>query len=599
MAQEKSAAGRGLTEAGSPAIIVFPACAPGEGLGHIRRAVQVVQAAGGRGFLFLGKRARKDRPELRSLLDGLDPARVISDPAAIPAASLAVFDSRRTEAALQAALARRVFTVGLDEGGAGRAQFHFLIDTLPMIASREPANTRALPVRRPDVPDRAGTVSFRRVLVSMGGEDAADLSGRILALLLGAGGFAPQALTVIQGPLFGRRQWPEGVNVIRNCPGVESVIDGFDLLVTHFGLSAYEALLRGVPVILCNPTAYHRRLSRADGLPEIGVGRPHPGRLAYWLKRPEALRAALTRFQGRKQGLDVFSERIIRLVPQGCPVCPVCGRAGGRALERFPQKTYFRCAGCGILRLVFWGAKKTYAGDYFGAEYRRQYGRSYLEDFDHIRTLGLGRLDRMAAVLRRRRPAVRLEGLSLLDVGAAYGPFLAAASSRGLTVTGFDIAAAAAAYVREQLGLACLEGDFMTEPIGVRLREKSFDIISMWYVLEHFTRVGDVLRKVNRLLKPGGLLALGTPSQAGISRRRNRRAFLEQSPADHFTIWSPGTASRALGRFGFRVMLSRVTGHHPERFGLGRGGKVLEAVSRLCGLGDTFEAYAVKERDCD
>jgi hypothetical protein len=47
----------------------------------------------------------------------------------------------------------------------------------------------------------------------------------------------------------------------------------------------------------------------------------------------------------------------------------------------------------------------------------------------------------------------------------------------------------------------------------------------------------------------------------------------------------------------------RVTGHHPERFPgivgrLGRSGRlgrtVVLAASRLAGLGDTFEAYAMR-----
>jgi hypothetical protein len=61
-----------------------------------------------------------------------------------------------------------------------------------------------------------------------------------------------------------------------------------------------------------------------------------------------------------------------------------------------------------------------------------------------------------------------------------------------------------------------------------------------------------------------------------------------------------------LSRYGFRLARVRVTGHHPERFpGAGRlpaGSARLRAAaaaSRLLGLGDTFEAYAIKVRDTD
>jgi predicted TPR repeat methyltransferase len=124
----------------------------------------------------------------------------------------------------------------------------------------------------------------------------------------------------------------------------------------------------------------------------------------------------------------------------------------------------------------------------------------------------------------------------------------------------------------------------------------------MWYVIEHLARLREVLVKVNLLLKPGGLFAFSTPSAAGISFRKNRGLFLEKSPADHFTLWTARILRKALARFGFRVRKIRVTGHHPERFFPGAGKKpisiVLSLFSKVLRLGDTFEVYAVKERDC-
>jgi 2-polyprenyl-3-methyl-5-hydroxy-6-metoxy-1,4-benzoquinol methylase len=272
-------------------------------------------------------------------------------------------------------------------------------------------------------------------------------------------------------------------------------------------------------------------------------------------------------------------------------------------LERFPRKTYFDCPDCGIISLVFFGARATYAKEYFFSHYRDQYGKTYLEDFDHIRRMGEGRLARIRKISRHPWSGTVGERPRLLDIGPAFGPFLAAARDRDMAVRGLEISAEAAAYIRNELGIECLEGDFETEEIDIRLREKSFDIITMWYVLEHFIPTGMILRKVNRLLRRGGVFALATPSGAGVSRRKNPRAFFERSPDDHFTVWTPHTARRALRRFGFRVRKTVVTGHHPERFFSGQTGprrlRLAALASRLCGRGDTFELYAVKERECE
>jgi SAM-dependent methyltransferase len=124
-------------------------------------------------------------------------------------------------------------------------------------------------------------------------------------------------------------------------------------------------------------------------------------------------------------------------------------------------------------------------------------------------------------------------------------------------------------------------------------------------VLEHFKDVDLVLRRIGSLLHPGGVFAFSTPNGRGVSARADLFSFLRVSPADHYTIFSPRGLRALLARYGFSLKLVRVTGHHPERFPgvlgmLARRAGVARAAllfaSRLFGLGDTFEAYAVKVR---
>ena len=134
------------------------------------------------------------------------------------------------------------------------------------------------------------------------------------------------------------------------------------------------------------------------------------------------------------------------------------------------------------------------------------------------------------------------------------------------------------------------------------------EIITMWYVVEHFADTDLVLRKAAELLKPGGILALSKPNRNGVSGRSNIREFLRRSPRDHHIVWSPSAAGKVLRRYGFTARKTVVTGHHPERFpGLklfgaspGRAWRpMLKAASRIARLGDTFEIYAQKTGDSD
>ncbi|MDR2589144.1 MAG: acylneuraminate cytidylyltransferase, partial [Spirochaetales bacterium] len=97
----------------------------------------------------------------------------------------------------------------------------------------------------------------------------------------------------------------------------------------------------------------------------------------------------------------------------------------------------------------------------------------------------------------------------------------------------------------------------------------------------------------------GGFLAFSTPNSRGVSGIFSKESFYRASPKDHYTLWNPRAAAGALGRFGFRVRKIRITGHHPERFPpplksfLGR--RLCGLLSRVFGLGDTFEVYAEKK----
>jgi 2-polyprenyl-3-methyl-5-hydroxy-6-metoxy-1,4-benzoquinol methylase len=658
-----------------------PALRAGGGTGHLRRCLKLAARLGEEAELLLeaeggeaaGPAPRTAEEQIRRF--GFDPLRLRWRTAAAPPERwpIVLLDRRATlrdELARYRALG---LVVGLDEGGPARRFTPYLVDALPGLAARPPANLSSLGLL--DLPERRRSgvePPFRKVLLAFGGEDSRDLTGRLLRRLLAGRLFPPEALTAVVGPRFRPREWPAGVRRLERPADLAALLHGYDLVFTSFGLTCFEALAAGVPVIAFNPTRYHRRLCRAAGIPEIGVGRPSRSRLAALLARPQSLAALPDRFHaglrppdGPGQGggptggglpSDGLSsggpssggpssgglpsgglpsggleELLRRLHPAGAESCPACGRGGNPAAERFPFRTYFTCRGCGLVYLLsFPEREKRYGSSYFFEEYRRQYGKTYLEDFESIRAAGAGRLAVIERLLDGSSPGDR----RLLDVGCAYGPFLQAARERGFQAAGVDVSPEAVAYVTGTLGIPARVLDFQAEgppaadtdgtsadtggsavgtaggtaagPAGPGggpdrfLEPGSWDAITFWFVIEHFQRLDLVLQRAARLLAPGGILAFATPNARGISSRKGRRSFLAASPEDHFTVWSPRSARKVLRRYGLRVRRIRVTGHHPQRFPAGilritgLRPKILEGASRLLGWGDTFEVYAQK-----
>ena len=192
---------------------------------------------------------------------------------------------------------------------------------------------------------------------------------------------------------------------------------------------------------------------------------------------------------------------------------------------------------------------------------------------------------------------------AVLDIGCAYGPFLSAANDKGWQVFGTDIAEDAVSYVQNTLLFPAVCAPFPEFDSAVSFGINQFDAVTMWYVIEHFSDLAPVLKKVSSLLKKGGIFAFSTPSGQGVSAKLNRQHFFEESPADHYTIWEPSRAGKILQQFGFQIVKTVSTGHHAERFPQVKAHgwektslpfKMYQTASRLSRMGDTFEVYCRK-----
>jgi len=572
--------------------LFLPSVRPGNGTGHLRRSLRLAAKMNHEAKVSVYIPASEWRDEFSQFLiqEGLPESIVVDNEEELGRRNwdFTIWDRRETREDEFREWRSFGIPVGIDEGGAVRKQFPLLIDTFPLPASMGKPNIGdpaflPHPEHRREPPER-----FDKVIISFGGEDPAHLTEKMTAWLLRKGGYPAESLSVVLGPLFGERVLPAGVHLLEAPENLSERLADYDLVCTSFGLTAYEAAAAGTGVILFNPSAYHKSLSELAGFSEVGVHKIDSRKMENCLRNPLPHIPLLKKIIPSEP--RSLSELLLSLSPPQVDTCPACGFLGTVSVFREDARTFSRCSACGtMVQHDFSPREPAYNEEYFFAEYRQQYGRTYLEDFDSIRGLA-----------RRRIKVIESMGVPeqalFLDVGCAYGPFLREAAESGYRVEGLDVAESAVTYVRETLGYEAHCGSFEEYSDG----EGRFDIITMWFVIEHFSGTGEVLQKVYRLLKPGGILAFSTPNLTGISGRKDLRAFLHGSPRDHHIVWSPKIAQKVLADYGFTTERSIITGHHPERF-LSPKRKVPAAVqtlfsliSRAAGLGDTFEIYARK-----
>lgn len=92
----------------------------------------------------------------------------------------------------------------------------------------------------------------------------------------------------------------------------------------------------------------------------------------------------------------------------------------------------------------------------------------------------------------------------ILDIGAGTGDFLLVAKQNGWQTTGFEPSDKA----RE---IAINKGiSFVGQT--AELESHSFDVISMWHVLEHIPNLDNQTKELKRLLKPSGTLIIAVPN---------------------------------------------------------------------------------------
>jgi 2-polyprenyl-3-methyl-5-hydroxy-6-metoxy-1,4-benzoquinol methylase len=108
---------------------------------------------------------------------------------------------------------------------------------------------------------------------------------------------------------------------------------------------------------------------------------------------------------------------------------------------------------------------------------------------------------------------------SYLDVGFAYGGYLAAFASLGYDVTGVEISEKFGSLGRLNLesfdyAVDTRMGDFLSDE--VLTGERQFDLITCTDVIEHVMDPEAGLRKICRLLKPGGTAYVAYPTKLSI-----------------------------------------------------------------------------------
>jgi len=156
---------------------------------------------------------------------------------------------------------------------------------------------------------------------------------------------------------------------------------------------------------------------------------------------------------------------------------------------------------------------------------------------------------------------------TILDVGAGIGTFLHLAKQEGYIANGTETSETATHIAQKLYGLSLACGQLA----DIHYTDASFDIVTMWHVLEHVPMPSQIIKECFRILKPGGHLVIAVPNDLelkgiiGECIGRSRYKPITFCDEIHLTYFTTKSLNTALIKSGFNVIQNGLDDYSPVK----------------------------------
>ncbi len=234
---------------------------------------------------------------------------------------------------------------------------------------------------------------------------------------------------------------------------------------------------------------------------------------------------------------------------QRCPICDSVELKSFDALasdvEGHSSVHIVECERCQFAWQYPLGRSESESVVHFDRNYRAE-GKLLSGYFDPVKKSSIAKLE-LDFLCR-----LDLPGKRLLDIGAGAGIFAQEATGRG-----FDVVACDPALELERIdglpNLRGIRGTLSDVPSG-----ETFDVITMWDVIEHLAAPLSVIDEAKNRLRDGGWLVLETGNYKSADRvGEGKNHWIYQ--LDHRWYFSPDALESLLLRMGFKEVIHAET----------------------------------------
>ena len=213
--------------------------------------------------------------------------------------------------------------------------------------------------------------------------------------------------------------------------------------------------------------------------------------------------------------------------------CPLCAsKIPPRPIDLYHKDHIVECRVCGFAYSLLIPSD---------ADYARVYGAYDYTGEDAARTTtSIAKEAALAARLARDKTG------KVIDIAAGAGRFLEHFQALGFDCYATEFNEGMCQFL-ERKGFTAYRGGLFPEGAP----ESAFDIVIFTEIIEHINNPLPVLERLNRLLRPGGIIYITTPNWNSIERRALKSDWGMLCWPEHITYWTPRHIDRALRQAGF------------------------------------------------
>ncbi len=138
---------------------------------------------------------------------------------------------------------------------------------------------------------------------------------------------------------------------------------------------------------------------------------------------------------------------------------------------------------------------------------------------------------------------------NVLDIGCGSGEFLNELKKQNWNVTGIEPNESVRKFAAENYGINALEESDLNN-----LEKNSFDVITLWHVLEHVFDIEERILQIKKILSKNGILIVALPNPDSLDAKIYGKYWAAYDLPRHLYHFNKATVERLFNKYGFSII---------------------------------------------